>query len=94
MRLDGEPWKQPLPVDDDTVVVEISHFGQVSVLATTLCRSKSVYDPASPDSPASSRDEEDDSNDDIDSEDMEERRKFGASNTFKLPEDIYLAQLS
>lgn len=91
MRLDGEPWKQPLPVDDDTVVVEISHFGQVSVLATPLCPSKSINDPASP---ASSRDEEDDSYDEEDSEDKEERRKFGASDTFKLPEDIDFAHLS
>ncbi|XP_015896778.3 diacylglycerol kinase 1-like isoform X2 [Ziziphus jujuba] len=91
MRLDGEPWKQPLPVDDDTVVVEISHFGQVSVLATPLCPSKSINDPASP---ASSRDEEDDSYDEEDSEDKEERRKFGASDTFKLPEGIDLAHLS
>ena len=45
MRIDGEPWKQPLPKDDDAVVVEISHHGQVSMLATPLCRSKSVNDP-------------------------------------------------
>ncbi|KAF3453585.1 hypothetical protein FNV43_RR04025 [Rhamnella rubrinervis] len=94
MRIDGEPWKQPLPVDDDTVVVEISHFGQVNMLATPLCRSKSVYDPSSP---AGSRDEEDDSNDDDhseNSEDREERRKFGAASTFKLPEGVDIAHLS
>ncbi|XVE49835.1 hypothetical protein DITRI_Ditri01bG0114000 [Diplodiscus trichospermus] len=44
MRIDGEPWKQPLPIDDDTVVVEISHHGQVNMLATQNCRSKSVHD--------------------------------------------------
>lgn len=94
MRIDGEPWKQPLPVDDDTVMVEISHFGQVNMLATTLCRSKSVHDPSSP---ASSRDEEDDSIDDDHSEyseDREERRKFGAASTFKLPEGVDIAHLS
>ncbi|KAJ6314155.1 hypothetical protein OIU78_017753 [Salix suchowensis] len=46
MRIDGEPWKQPLPVDDDKVVVEISHRGQVTMLATPACRSRSVRDPS------------------------------------------------
>lgn len=95
MRIDGEPWKQPLPVDDDTVVVEISHFGQVSMLATPLCQSKSVYDPSSP---TSSRDEDDDNYDEDQSEDhpehREERRKFGAASTFKLPEGVDIAHIS
>ncbi|VFQ82565.1 unnamed protein product [Cuscuta campestris] len=43
MRIDGEPWKQPLPLDGDSVVVEISHFGQVTMLtAPNGCRSRSV----------------------------------------------------
>ncbi|KAL5147480.1 Diacylglycerol kinase 5 [Glycine soja] len=90
MRIDGEPWKQPLPKDDDTVVVEISHHGQVSMLATPLCRSKSVNDPSSP----SVDREEDDSSEEELSEDWEERRKFGAAETFKYPEGIDIAQVS
>ncbi|KAL1203142.1 Diacylglycerol kinase 6 [Cardamine amara subsp. amara] len=43
MRMDGEPWKQPLPLDDETVMVEISHHGQVNMLAANNCRSKSMY---------------------------------------------------
>ncbi|KAK7342696.1 hypothetical protein VNO80_25652 [Phaseolus coccineus] len=90
MRVDGEPWKQPLPKDDDTVVVEISHHGQVSMLATPLCRSKSMYDPSSP----SVDREEDDSSDEDLQEDWEERRKFGAADTFKYPDGIDIAQVS
>lgn len=90
MRIDGEPWKQPLPKDDDTVVVEISHHGQVSMLATPFCRSKSVNDPSSP----SVDREEDDSSEEEPSEDWEERRKFGAAETFKYPEGIDIAQAS
>ncbi|GMP65651.1 hypothetical protein CsSME_00026353 [Camellia sinensis var. sinensis] len=89
MRIDGEPWKQPLPVDDDTVVVEISHFGQVSMLATPYCRSKSVEDPSSP--CIQDDDEEDDSNED---EDWEEKRKLGAADTFRIPDGIDISQLS
>ncbi|KAK9269350.1 hypothetical protein L1049_001121 [Liquidambar formosana] len=91
MRIDGEPWKQPLPVDDDTVVVEISHFGQVSMLATPHCRSKSVYDPSSP---ASHQDDEDNSDEEETAEDLEERRKFGAANTFKIPDGVDITHLS
>nr|XP_008386087.2 diacylglycerol kinase 5-like isoform X2 [Malus domestica] len=90
MRIDGEPWKQPLPADDDTVVVEISHFGQVSMLATPLNRSQSIHEPLSP---AGSHDEDDDSIDEeyADAEEMEERRKFGASETFKFPDGADIA---
>ncbi|KAG9139040.1 hypothetical protein Leryth_022556 [Lithospermum erythrorhizon] len=92
MRIDGEPWKQPLPMDDDTVVVEISHHGQVNMLATPLARSKSVDMPATP----SSNDDEDyDSDEDIsDDEHSEERRKLGAADTFKLPDGFDMARLS
>lgn len=91
MRIDGEPWKQPLPVDDDTVVVEISHLGQVNMLATRDCISKSINDPSTP-SAASHHGDEDSG----DSEDEWEggRKKFGAAETFKLPEDIDIAHLS
>ncbi|OAO96879.1 DGK6 [Arabidopsis thaliana] len=47
MRIDGEPWKQPLPSNDETVMVEISHHGQVNLLATQNCRSKSMYESSS-----------------------------------------------
>ncbi|XP_026392383.1 diacylglycerol kinase 5-like isoform X1 [Papaver somniferum] len=90
MRIDGEPWKQPLPVDDDTVVVEISHLGQVNMLAAPGCISKSVYDPSSP----SHRQQDDDSSGELDEEESEERRKFGAADTFKLPADVDISQLS
>ncbi|XP_058208961.1 diacylglycerol kinase 1-like isoform X3 [Rhododendron vialii] len=81
MRIDGEPWKQPLPVDDDTVVIEISHHGQLKMLATPKCIAKSVHDQLMP------------TNHDVDGEDRgedndsvgEEQRKFGAADTFKIP---------
>ena len=94
MRIDGEPWKQPLPVDDDTVVVEISHFGQVSMLATPFCKSKSVYDPSSP----ICRYDEDEDNDSTDEGEstngLEEKRKFGAADTFKFPDEFDITHLS
>ncbi|KAF7805883.1 diacylglycerol kinase 5-like [Senna tora] len=90
MRIDGEPWKQPLPVDDDTVVVEISHLGQVNMLATRDCRSKSVHDdPSTP---------HHDDVEEVDSEDedsiTDEFRKFGAADTFKIPDEVDLSHLS
>lgn len=91
MRIDGEPWKQPLPVDDDTVVVEISHFGQVSMLATPNCQSKSTYDPSSP---VSHHDEDEEDSTEESMEDWEERRKFGAAATFKFPNEFDIAHLS
>ncbi|XP_004487339.1 diacylglycerol kinase 5-like [Cicer arietinum] len=89
MRIDGEPWKQPLPTDDDTVLVEISHHGQVNMLATHDARSKSVYDPSSP----YHNDAEDD---DVNEEDIlaDEFRKFGAADTFKIPDEVDIAHLS
>ncbi|PIN14243.1 Diacylglycerol kinase [Handroanthus impetiginosus] len=90
MRIDGEPWKQPLPVDDDTVVVEISHLGQFKMLATHNCRSKSVLDPSST---------HDVYDRDSDSEDEyefvgEEWKKFGAADTFRIPEEVDISYLS
>ncbi|KAM7278533.1 hypothetical protein ACFE04_005667 [Oxalis oulophora] len=82
MRIDGEPWKQPLPADDDTVEIEISHFRQVSMLATPSCRSKSVLDPSSP---VIHQNEDYDS---LEDESSSEQRKFGAANTFKLPDSF------
>ncbi|KAL0444223.1 UNVERIFIED_CONTAM: Diacylglycerol kinase [Sesamum latifolium] len=90
MRIDGEPWKQPLPVDDETVVVEISHLGQVKMLAVHGCKSKSVLDPTSP--IAQDADERDSDNED---ESVgEEWRKFGAADTFKIPDEVDISHLS
>ncbi|KAF0897715.1 hypothetical protein E2562_000431 [Oryza meyeriana var. granulata] len=93
MRVDGEPWKQPLPKDDDTVVVEISHLGQVTMLANEPCKSKSVHDQSSH--------AQHDGNDDNDKDSMEDddewedgRRKFGAADTFKIPDEVDIAHLS
>ncbi|PNY08147.1 diacylglycerol kinase iota-like protein [Trifolium pratense] len=91
MRIDGEPWKQPLPKDDATVVVEISHHGQVSMLATPLRHSKSMHDD-DPSSPSVDHEEDDSSDEEDDS--SEERRKFGAADTFKYPEEVDIAHLS
>ncbi|KHG19730.1 Diacylglycerol kinase 1 [Gossypium arboreum] len=104
MRIDGEPWKQPLPVDIDTVVVEISHLGQVNMLATQDCRSKSINDDTSSSSHRSQVNDDDDDDeddggggdddDDVDEDDPEEFRKFGAANTFKIPDDLEISHLS
>ncbi|CAN1220491.1 Diacylglycerol kinase 5 [Linum perenne] len=98
MRIDGEPWKQPLPVDDDPVVVEISHLGQVNILATHDCRSKSVNDPSTPShhgSPSQRKHDEDDVDSDEDDSVLgEEFRKFGAADTFKMPDDFDISHLS
>lgn len=87
MRMDGEPWKQPLPINDDTVVVEISHFGQINMLASQYCTSKSIFEPSSP--PSHHHREEDSSEEEL-TDKEEETRKFGAANTFNLPEGIYM----
>ncbi|XP_022742559.1 diacylglycerol kinase 5-like isoform X3 [Durio zibethinus] len=93
MRIDGEPWKQPLPIDDDTVVVEISHLGQVNMLATQNCRSKSVRDD--PSSTSHHNGEEDDDSDEEDSRnEADEFRKFGAAATFRIPDEVDISQLS
>ncbi|KAJ0054594.1 hypothetical protein Pint_02146 [Pistacia integerrima] len=91
MRIDGEPWKQPLPVDDDTVVIEISHLGQVNMLATHDCRSRSVHDHPS----VSHNDSDGSFSDEDDSvKEGEERRKFGAAETFKIPDEVDISHLS
>lgn len=94
MRIDGEPWKQPLPVDDDTVVVEISHLGQVKMLATHDCRAKSVNDPSTPLTPKSHDGEDYDSNEEDSVQNGEEWRKFGAAETFKIPDGVDISHLS
>ncbi|KAJ9550492.1 hypothetical protein OSB04_014537 [Centaurea solstitialis] len=104
MRIDGEPWKQPLPVDEnDTVMVEISHHERVTMLATENCVSKSVNDPCTPTTPRTpinQDSEEIDNSDDTDSncdEDFpteEERRKFGACESFRLTEDLDIDHLT
>lgn len=91
MRIDGEPWKQPLPNDDDTVVVEISHLGQVNMLATHNCRSKSVRDPSS----TSHHNGEENGSDEEDSRNEADGfGKFGAADTFKIPDEVDISQLS
>jgi diacylglycerol kinase (ATP) len=91
MRIDGEPWKQPLPKEDDTVVVEISHLRQVAMLATGPCKSKSINDPSSPCHPH----DDDDTNSLEDEDEWEDgRKKFGASDTFKIPDEVDIAHLS
>ncbi|GFQ08097.1 diacylglycerol kinase 5 [Phtheirospermum japonicum] len=91
MRIDGEPWKQPLPVDDETVVVEISHHGQVKMLATDNCRSKSVAESSS--SPIVCDVDERDSDNEEESV-GEEWRKFGAADTFRIPDEVDISHLS
>uniref|UniRef100_A0A0D3G026 Diacylglycerol kinase n=1 Tax=Oryza barthii TaxID=65489 RepID=A0A0D3G026_9ORYZ len=93
MRIDGEPWKQPLPKDDDTVVVEISHLRQVTMLASDPCKSKSVNDPSSP--MCCSNHDDDERNSLEDEDEWEEgRKKFGAADTFKFPDEVDVAHLS
>ncbi|XP_069146202.1 diacylglycerol kinase 5 isoform X1 [Solanum lycopersicum] len=91
MRIDGEPWKQPLPVDDDTVVVEIAHLGQVKMLATHDCRSKSVHDPSGH---VNHDCDDGDSDGEEDDSVVEEQRKFGAADTFKIPEEVDISHIS
>ncbi|KAK8919036.1 Diacylglycerol kinase 5 [Platanthera zijinensis] len=95
MRMDGEPWKQPLPEEGDKVMVEISHLGQVKMLAMHRCRARSIHDPAAASSRCdgdhhdeSSGDESSNDESDSDDDDSEERRKFGAAETFRVPEDL------
>ncbi|XP_039853104.1 diacylglycerol kinase 5-like [Panicum virgatum] len=94
MRVDGEPWKQPLPKDDDTVVVEISHLRQVTMLANEPCRSKSVNDLSLPSPAHDSHGEDKDAAEEDEDEWEDGRRKFGAADTFKLPDEIDIAHLS
>lgn len=95
MRIDGEPWKQPLPpVDNDTVVVEISHHGQVNILARDDCRSKSVNDPLTPSTYGAEEDDGNNGNNGDDSVEEEEYRKFGAADTFKIPDGVDISHLS
>ncbi|XP_057972395.1 diacylglycerol kinase 1-like [Malania oleifera] len=90
MRIDGEPWKQPLPVDNDTVVIEISHFGQVLMLATPHCRARCLHEPSSP---ARFHNKIEDGYADESAEDWEERRKLGAADTFRIPDEVDMSHL-
>lgn len=80
MRIDGEPWKQPLSVEDDKVAIEISHSSRVNMLANLPCRAKSVHDPSSTHSHGSKHYVNE--NDEF-AEEYEVVRKFGAASTFK-----------
>lgn len=79
MRMDGEPWKQPLPKGDDNVIIEISCIGQVKMLATGNYPSKSVNDHSTPCVPS---DNECDSNE----EDI--------IDSYLLLRDIHISQIS
>ncbi|KAF8043240.1 hypothetical protein BT93_A1552 [Corymbia citriodora subsp. variegata] len=92
MRIDGEPWKQPLPTDDDTVEVEISHLRQVKVLATHDCKSRSVQSP--PINGNHGTQEDDDGPEEESVPEGEEWRKFGAADTFKVPDEVDIAYFS
>ncbi|KAI3673755.1 hypothetical protein L6452_39885 [Arctium lappa] len=91
MRMDGEPWKQPLPTKDDTVMIEISSFGQVNMLATGVYPAKSVNDPLTP---RTLKGSEGDSDDEPEVVVSEERKKFGATSSLDLPKDFNLSQVS
>lgn len=95
MRIDGEPWKQPLPVDDDTVVVEISHLGQVNMLASLDCKSKSMHDPTTPSNHEAEGSSQSHHSDEEDGTAKgEEWRKFGAAESFKIPDEVDISHLS
>ncbi|KAJ8527697.1 hypothetical protein K7X08_015148 [Anisodus acutangulus] len=90
MRMDGEPWKQLLPKDDDDIVVEISHFDQVNMLSSPHCRSRNINVPSH-----HLQDEEKANNHGKYFEDVsEERRKLGAANTFRIPDGLDIRELS
>ncbi|KDP24987.1 hypothetical protein JCGZ_23970 [Jatropha curcas] len=89
IKMDGESWKQPLPVDDDTIVIEISHHGQINVRPTHDCVSRSVFDPAFP---IDFWDEDDSSEEDFSA--VEVQRKFGAAPTFRIPDSVDISHLS
>ncbi|KAI3439822.1 Diacylglycerol kinase (DAG kinase) [Psidium guajava] len=92
MRIDGEPWKQPLPTDDDTVVVEISHLRQVKVLATHDCKSRSIRHL--PTTGNHDTQEDDGAEEEESPPEGEEWRKFGAADTFKIPDEVDMALFS
>ncbi|XP_062204994.1 diacylglycerol kinase 1-like [Phragmites australis] len=84
MRIDGEPWKQPLPTDADKVVVEISHAGQVKMLATKDCIAKGIHEPSPTISTVYPESSSNDDTDDFE----EERRNFGATLSFRYMGDV------
>ncbi|KAL3697656.1 hypothetical protein R1sor_011732 [Riccia sorocarpa] len=47
MRVDGEPWLQELPNEDEPTVMEITHKGQAVMLAYGECSAKTVPEEAS-----------------------------------------------
>lgn len=86
MRIDGEPWKQPLSVEDDKVAIEISHSGRVNMLANLPCRAKSVHDPSSTHN-YGNRDYYINRDDKFAEEEHVVVKKFGAASTFKFVDD-------
>ncbi|KAF8079558.1 hypothetical protein N665_1018s0014 [Sinapis alba] len=84
MRMDGEPWKQPLPLDDETLILEISHHGQVNMLTTENRKSKSMYESF----PRVRLSDDGNKDEPLVANCEEEFRKFGAADTFKIPNDV------
>lgn len=98
MRVDGEPWLQPLPVDDSQTIIEITHLRQAVMLTTKECISECKPHEAGTvnsnldgvHSPSMKIDDSDliapldtDSGSSS-SEDSELRKKFGAADTFRV----------
>nr|GEW13058.1 diacylglycerol kinase 5-like [Tanacetum cinerariifolium] len=77
--MDKEPWKQTLPRQEDIVTIEISHFGQVSMLASGNYPSKSVNNPLTPRTP---RDGDYDSDKEEAEEIFEERKSLAQLPVF------------
>ena len=96
MRLDGEPWLQPLPSDESKTIVEIRPLRQAVMLTTGDCTAKCIEhvagnvetNPVSLCAPASNISCSPTAVDPIDSGDEESdtegsEHKFGAASTFK-----------
>ncbi|KAI5057771.1 hypothetical protein GOP47_0027786 [Adiantum capillus-veneris] len=98
MRMDGEPWLQPLPTDQTSTIIEITHLGQAVMLTTGNCISECVpHEAGTVDStldqlcsPSMKIDESDpveafeSDSGSSSSEESELRRKFGAADTFRM----------
>lgn len=99
MRMDGEPWLQPLPADDKSdTIIEITHLRQAVMLTTGHCIAECVAHEAGIVnstldqlvSPSMKIDESDpvesfeSDSGSSSSEESEVRKKFGAADTFKV----------
>lgn len=98
MRMDGEPWLQPLPEDDSKTIIEITRLRQAVMLTTKDCIAECVpheagtvdssqdglYSPSMKIDESDSIEPLDEDSGSSSSEESELRRKFGAADTFKL----------